>query len=142
MPVQKTDIYGCSVSGEGKCDCLVEILQDCNVCDASSYMCCGKPMEKIEPKTAAQEGKEKHVPVIEKIDGGFKVTVGGTPHPMESDHWIQWIELTVGKQVLREYKDPGDEPTATFMVACGCCGSDCGEPTAREHCNKHGLWSS
>ena len=26
--------------------------------------------------------KNKHVPVITKVDGGFKVAVGSTPHPM------------------------------------------------------------
>ncbi|HUU59400.1 MAG TPA: desulfoferrodoxin family protein, partial [Phycisphaerae bacterium] len=54
-------------------------------------------------------------------------------HPMEDDHWIQWIELHAGKKVYREYLDPGQAPEATFLVKAGSV-------TAREHCNKHGLW--
>ena len=133
MAVQKLDIYGCGATGDEKCDCLVQIVNACDECELVCT-CCDQAMVKLEPKTA-DKATEKHVPVIEKIDGGYKVTVGTTLHPMVAEHWIQWIELRVGNQVLREYLSPGDEPSATFLVACEKC-----EPAALEHCNKHGLW--
>ncbi|MFW5733230.1 MAG: desulfoferrodoxin family protein, partial [Planctomycetota bacterium] len=68
-------------------------------------------------------------------DGGYKVKVGDVPHPMEDDHWIQFVELTLGDKVYYEFLHPGGAPEATFKVE--------GEnPTAREYCNKHGLWTS
>jgi len=96
--------------------------------------CCGSTMTLLEPKTA-DATTEKHVPVIEKIDGGYKVTVGSTLHPMTDEHYIQWIELICDCEVSQVYLKPGDQPVATFMT--GNC--DC-EVTAREHCNVHGLW--
>ena len=36
---------------------------------------------------------EKHVPVVEKIEGGYRVTVGEVEHPMTEAHSILWIEL-------------------------------------------------
>ena len=89
-------------------------------------------MEKLEAKTA-DEGKEKHVPVIEKVDGGYKVMVGSVPHPMEEKHYINWIELRVGDQAYCQYMKPGQAPEATFAVS----GTSTG---AREYCNVHGLW--
>jgi superoxide reductase len=79
--------------------------------------------------------KEKHVPVIEKTAAGVKVTIGSIPHPMEEKHWIQWIELQVGKQILRQSLKPGETPSAFFAGI---------RPdvtvVAREYCNLHGLW--
>jgi superoxide reductase len=89
-------------------------------------------MEKLVAKTA-DEGKEKHVPVIEKIDGGYKVKIGSVPHPMEEKHHIEWIELQIGDQSLLQHLKAGDVPEAVFKTD--------GTPTAaREHCNIHGLW--
>jgi superoxide reductase len=94
--------------------------------------CCGATMEKLEPKTA-DAATEKHVPVCEKVSGGYKVKVGSVPHPMESEHWIQWIEVTAGSKVYREYLKPGQDPEAVFPL-------DSAPDSAREYCNKHGLW--
>jgi len=119
----KLDIYKCSLCGQ-----IVEVIKG----GAGTLVCCDKPMEKLEEKTA-DAATEKHVPVIEKIDGGYKVKVGSVPHPMTEEHHIEWIELQVGDQVYYEYLKPGGAPEAVFAVT--------GEPTAaREHCNIHGLW--
>jgi len=45
------------------------------------------------PEKTADSTTEKHVPVIEKKADHILVKVGSVPHPMEEDHWIQWIEL-------------------------------------------------
>jgi len=97
--------------------------------------CCGKKMVQQVEQTA-DSTLEKHVPIIEKVENGFKVIVGSTHHPMLENHWIQWIELIVdGKRMMAELK-PGDEPVAHFCCAC----DDPESVTAREYCNIHGLW--
>jgi superoxide reductase len=79
--------------------------------------------------------KEKHVPVIEKVTGGYKVTIGSVPHPMEEKHYIEWIELVADGKAYRQFLKPGDAPEATFLVIAT-------NVTARELCNLHGLWSA
>ena len=101
---------------------------------AGKMVCCGEPMKLYEPKTA-DAATEKHVPVIEKIDGGVKVKVGSVPHPMEDDHYIEWIEICAGGQCMIQPLKPGDAPEAVFKT-------DATEIVAREWCNKHGLWQS
>jgi len=89
-------------------------------------------MEKLAAKTA-DEGKEKHVPVIEKLADGFKVKIGSVPHPMEEKHHIEWIELLADGIAYRKFLKAGDVPEAVFNVEATTV-------TAREHCNIHGLW--
>jgi superoxide reductase len=48
-------------------------------------------------------GKEKHVPVIEKMRSGIKVKVGSMPHPMEANHYIEWIEVIADGVVYRKF---------------------------------------
>jgi superoxide reductase len=113
------------------CGNIVEVIHG----GAGELVCCGEPMKKLEEKTA-DSSTEKHVPVIEKIDGGYKVTVGSVPHPMEEKHYIEWIEIQFDSKVGRKYLQPGDAPEAVFM------GIDAEEVSAREYCNVHGLWKS
>jgi len=95
-------------------------------------VCCGRPMENLAAKTADQ-GREKHVPVIEKVNGGVKVKVGSIPHPMEEKHYIEWIEVLLDGKSYRQFLRPGQAPEATFDLAAG-------NVTAREFCNIHGMW--
>jgi superoxide reductase len=97
-------------------------------------VCCGQPMNLLEEKTA-DKATEKHVPVIEKSDKGYTVTVGTTLHPMTEEHYIEWIELIADGKSYRQYLKPGDEPKAEF-----CLADEAAEVSAREHCNVHGLW--
>jgi len=89
-------------------------------------------MENLDEKTA-DATTEKHVPVIEKVDGGIKVKVGSVPHPMEDKHYIEWIEIIADGKAYRQFLDPGDAPEALFNI-------EAEGVTAREHCNVHGLW--
>lgn len=118
----KRDIYRCAVCGN-----IVEVLNS-----GATMSCCGKPMTRLEGNTT-DGAKEKHVPVVEAIEGGYKVTVGSKAHPMTDEHYIQWIELLTPSCVLRHELTPGDQPEAVFMT-------DATEVTAREYCNLHGLW--
>ena len=120
---KKNEIYKCEKSG-----LMVEVLQDAE----GTPMCCGKPMKLLRENTT-DGAKEKHVPVVEKIEGGYRVTVGSVEHPMTDAHYIQWIELVTPTGVLRHNLTPQDKPVAEFKT-------DATEVEAREYCNLHGLW--
>jgi len=120
---KKLEIYKCMVCGN-----IIEVLHPA----AGQLVCCGQPMEKLTEKTA-DEGKEKHVPVIEKTDGGINVKVGSTPHPMEEKHYIEWIEIQTDGKTYRQFLNPGTPPQAQFDLKAA-------KVSAREHCTIHGLW--
>ena len=120
---KRLQIYKCAVCGN-----IVEVIYG----STGELVCCGQPMELLDEKTA-DAATEKHVPVIEKIDGDYKVTVGSTLHPMEEKHYIEWIELLADGKAYRQFLNPGDAPEAEFGVQADSV-------TAREHCNVHGLW--
>jgi superoxide reductase len=62
-------------------------------------------MEKCVEKTADQ-GSEKHVPVVGKSAQGIMVKVGSVPHPMEEKHYIEWIEVTTEKGLCAKWLKP------------------------------------
>lgn len=120
---EKLQVYKCEV-----CGIIAEVLEE----GAGELVCCGQEMVLQDEKTA-DKTTEKHVPIIEPVDGGVKVVVGCTPHPMEQKHYIQWIELLADGKAYRQFLEPGDAPEAVFPVT--------GENlSAREYCNLHGLW--
>ncbi len=125
--MKKHDVYQCRPG------VTVEVLSDA---DCGEMTCCGKPMELLKPKAPAQEGKEKHVPVLSMGKIGAKVSVGSVPHPMLPEHYIQWIEIINGDYVNRKYLAPGQKPEAEFYVPMqkGLI--------VREYCNLHGLWET
>ena len=120
---KKLQIYKCNMCGN-----IVEVLHG----GAGELVCCGKPMELLDEKTA-DATTEKHVPVIEKIEGGYIVKVGSVPHPMTEEHLIEWIELLADGKTYRQFLEPGAAPEATFHI-------EGDSVSAREHCNVHGLW--
>jgi superoxide reductase len=120
---ERLEVYKCDLCGN-----IVEVLQGAD----GELVCCGQPMTLLKENTV-DAAKEKHVPVVEKIAGGYKVMVGSVPHPMEEKHYIQWIELLADGKSYIQFLNPGDTPEAVFMI-------DAGSATAREFCNLHGLW--
>ena len=122
---KRLEVYKCNLCGN-----IVEVLTG----GAGELVCCGQPMQLLDEKTA-DAATEKHVPVIEKFDGGYKVTVGSTLHPMVDDHYIEWIELLADGKAYRQFLNPGDAPEAVFNVKAETV-------SAREYCNKHGLWKA
>lgn len=117
------DMYKCD-----KCNAVIEVIFEA----APEPSCCGEQMKALK-ENSVDAAKEKHVPVIEKIDGGYKVKVGSVAHPMTPEHWITTIELIAGNQVLRQTLKPGEAPEAVFKT-------DLPAVKAREYCNLHGLW--
>lgn len=124
---EKMGIYKCA-----KCGNIVQVLHG----EKPPVMCCGQAMDRLVENTV-DAAKEKHVPVIEKIDGGYKVKIGSVPHPMGPDHWIEWIELSSEDNtfVQRQMLTPDSAPEAVFKT-------DAQKVVAREYCNLHGLWKA
>ena len=118
-------VYKCELCGN-----IVELVHS----GGGTLVCCGQPMKLLAENTS-EGAKEKHVPVIEKTAEGYRVTVGSVAHPMEADHYIQWIELLTDGIAYRAFLKPGDKPEASFCVKAA-------KVSAREYCNKHGLWKS
>jgi superoxide reductase len=120
---ERLQIYKCSVCGN-----IVEVVHG----GTGELVCCEQKMELLDEKTA-DAATEKHVPVIEEIDGGYKVKVGSVPHPMEEKHYIEWIELLADAKAYRQFLKPGMPPEVVFNIQADSI-------TAREYCNIHGLW--
>jgi len=118
-------VYKCNVCGN-----IVEMLHT----GQGELVCCGQPME-LKSENTVDAAEEKHVPVIEKTEKGFLVKIGTEPHPMDEDHYIEWIEVIADGKYLRKFLKQGDAPEAEFCI----CAENV---TAREYCNIHGLWKS
>jgi len=121
----RLEIYKCEVCGN-----IVEVLH----AGKGELVCCGQPMT-LRVENTVDAAKEKHVPVIEQIEGGYRVKVGSVAHPMEEAHYIEWIELIADGKAYRQFLEPGQAPEAEFRVEAATV-------TAREHCNLHGLWKA
>jgi len=122
---KRQQIYKCEICGN-----IVEVLHEGD----GDLVCCGSPM-KLYLENTVDAAKEKHVPVIEKTDRGFKVKIGSVPHPSTPEHHIEWIEIIADGKDYRQFLNPGDAPEAVFEI-------DAKVVTAREYCNLHGLWKS
>ena len=122
---EQLQVYKCEACGN-----IVEVLHG----GEGELVCCGKPMVLVTENTV-DAAKEKHVPVIEKAEGGYKVKVGSVAHPMEEKHYIEWVELIADGKAYRQFLKPGQTPEAIFKI-------DAANVSAREYCNLHGLWKA
>lgn len=117
-----------------KCETCGNIVSVLNA-GAGELACCGKPMTELVPNST-DAAKEKHAPVVEKTEDGFKITVGAVVHPMADDHYIQWITFIANDGTLFEkLLHPGDAPELIIKTTAT-------DGVAYEYCNKHGLWSN
>ncbi len=96
--------------------------------------CCGEPMKEIIPGTTEASG-EKHIPVYEMDGNTVHVTVGSVTHPMNEDHYIQWICLETEHGIQYAHLHHDDEPRAKFAL---CEGDEVRGVYA--FCNQHSLW--
>lgn len=119
------EVYKCDLCGN-----IVEVIHG----GGGDLVCCGEEM-KLFTENTVDAAKEKHVPVIEKVDGGYKVTVGSVAHPMDEKHYIEWIELIADGKAYRQFLNPGEAPEAFFCV-------DAASVAVREFCNLHGVWKA
>ena len=116
------EIYKCNVCGN-----IVELVH----AGDGELVCCGQAIE-LQKENTTEAAKEKHVPVIEEQEKGILVKVGEVPHPMESEHYIEWIEVVGEGKTVRKYLKPGEKPEKKF----------CFKGKVRAYCNLHGLWSA
>jgi superoxide reductase len=119
------EVYKCEVCGN-----MTKVVH----ASGGTMVCCGKPMTLLVEKNA-DTGKEKHVPVVGKSAKGVLVKLGSVPHPMEENHYIEWIEVQDGNSLMSTNLHPGEKPEAEFCAA---------DPNvkARAYCNVHGLWTN
>lgn len=123
---KKLGVYRCA-----KCGNVVEMM----VVGGGELVCCGEPMKLLDESNKEGAG-EKHLPVIEVQGNGILIKVGSVPHPMDADHWIQFIEvIRKDGKVGRKDLNPGDKPEAFFSIKMDEILQ------VRQLCNKHGLWS-
>ncbi len=120
------EVYKCALCGN-----IVEVMHK----GGGTLVCCGQEMALLQ-ENSVDASKEKHVPVLEKGSDMITVKVGSAAHPMDPDHYIEWIELVTEGGILVKFLKAGDKPEAVFT------GSFDGSVYARAYCNKHGLWRS
>lgn len=122
---KKLQVYKCDICGN-----IVEVLHE----GKGELVCCGQPMKLLKEQTEEQ-GKEKHMPVVERIEKGIRVKVGSVPHPMEEKHYIEWVEVVFSDGIIRKFLKPCDTPEAKFEI-------DEAIVEVREYCTIHGLWKT
>lgn len=123
---KENEIYRCNHCGN-----IISVVY----VGGGTLVCCGDEMELLTEKTAAAEGKEKHVPVVTISGKKVNVKIGSIEHPMADDHYIVLIQVIKnGKVIAGKRLYPGQKPEATFEL------EDTNGIYVRELCNKHGLW--
>lgn len=119
--MEKLSVFKCA-----KCGNIIEVMH----VGGGTLSCCGESMKQLKENTT-DAATEKHVPAFD----GNKVKVGAVAHPMQEDHYIEWVEIINGERVCRKFLKPGEAPEAEF-------GEIKPGTVAREYCNKHGLWKA
>ena len=120
------EIYRCEI-----CHLIMDVVH----AGSGNLVCCGQSM-KLQEENKVDAAEEKHVPVVERDGNQVKVRVGSVLHPMDPDHYIEWIEINMvdAGRVAKRFLKPGDAPEVEFHVR--------GEMVKiRAYCNLHGLWS-
>lgn len=117
-------IYRCEACGN-----VIKVL----FAGAGQLSCCGLPMDLLVEQSSGSPAAE-HFALVRRMDDGYRVTVGGVPHPMQDDHYIVWIEFFADGVVSRRFLTPGSEPAAIFHCP------EAGQAQARIYCSVHGLW--
>lgn len=116
--------YICPICGN-----VIELLDG----DIAKVRCCGTEMKELVANTT-DAAQEKHVPVYEKVEDEIVVKVGEVEHPMEKEHFINWIAQVNNNQITRVELYPEQETTTRFPYIKGS--------TIYSYCNKHGLWKT
>jgi superoxide reductase len=97
----------------------------------------GVPLQELAVHTSSEEGNEKHTPLVHEEDGRVYVKVSSTLHPMDPDHYIDWVYLLTDKGAQRKVLHPGQAPEVIFLI-----GEDEVVLDVEAHCTRHGLWQA
>jgi superoxide reductase len=111
------------------CGALVKIFTDCT-CENCGIKCCEKEMQLVIPNST-DGAVEKHIPQYEQIDDEIFVKLN---HPMEKEHYIEWIALVKDNREEIIYLYPEQNAECRFKYIKGS--------TIYAYCNKHGLWKN
>ena len=122
---ERMEIYKCEICGN-----IVEVLHG----GKGTLVCCGEDMV-LQVENTVDAAVEKHIPVVEVLEDGVLVKVGEVAHPMQDDHYIEWVQIIIGDRCSRIFLKPGMAPEGKFTPPKEGI-------TAREYCNLHGLWKS
>ena len=112
-----------------KCGNIVSLLVE----GKGTLSCCAEPMEELIANTV-DAALEKHVPLYDVRDNKIVVKVGEVMHPMDEDHYINFVALEYGDTINIHNFKPGEEPIYVFDYYENA--------TVYAYCNKHGLWKS
>jgi superoxide reductase len=134
-------IYVCGSCGHIEFDSAPE---SCPVCGAKKFDQNDTVFKDSEEKS--KEAAVKHIPAVtvnkecgfipESACTDVMVRIGETLHPMQENHFIQFIDCYVDqKYVAREYLSPGVNPAACFHLK-----AEGANVTIVENCNVHGYW--
>ena len=115
-------IYRCNACG----DIVITLNEAC-------LQCCGQEMKELVANTT-DAATEKHVPVVNIVGDTLQVSIGEIPHPMQNEHYINFVVLETESGFYLKHLKPNEKPETAFSVS--------GEkPLAvYEYCNLHGLW--
>jgi superoxide reductase len=116
--------YRCPICGN-----IVGLIEG----NAEHIMCCGKTMELMEANVT-DAALEKHVPSWNRVEDEIVVRVGEVEHPMEKEHYIQWIAQVSENRTTRVRLYPEQSTETRFPYIPGS--------TLYAYCNKHGLWKT
>jgi superoxide reductase len=120
---QLNQIYKCELCGN-----IVQVVHEAS----GELVCCRQAMTLLCENTQ-EAALEKHLPVFTQTDQVVKVKIGEIPHPMTSDHFIEWIEILTEQEIYRHKLNPQDLPEVEFTVNQKVLA-------VRAYCNLHGLW--
>ena len=116
----------------GHCGNIITKVKDAGV----PVMCCGQKMTELVPGST-DAAQEKHVPVYVVEGNTVKVTVGSVEHPMQPEHYIEWVTLQTKQGSQRKALQPGQKPEVCFTI----CEGDAVE-AVYAYCNLHSLWKA
>jgi superoxide reductase len=124
---EKLELYKCAICGN-----IVQIIN----AGVGELVCCGEKMEKLDPKIDNNSPLgEKHTPVIDKIEDKTFVTLKS--HPMEENHYIQFIEVYPKdkSELYIKFLNPKELAQAELSNIEG-------NIETQSYCNIHGLWKN
>ena len=124
---EKLELYKCKICGN-----LIQVI----LSGTGELVCCGEKMEKLIAHCEDNnELAEKHVPTIEQDNE--KRFVRLKYHPMQNEHYIQFIEVFPEDKTSMHLKYLNPNESAEFEITHFEENIE-----ALEHCNIHGLWRS
>lgn len=96
--------------------------------------CCNSEMTLLKANTE-DSLLEKHKPDVVVHGPEVSVAIGEIFHPMDEDHFIEWVILETNHGFKVTYLHPGKKPVSKFWL-------ENGEKVEAVYsfCNKHGLW--